>query len=101
VDISCYDDADRQRLQVALDAIGVNLADHWQLTPEWLQAQGKPYILAALEDALGKKKLDDGGWSKLKAEVLPEQAHKALVAAGWLPEPMRVPEAKKVKGKAA
>lgn len=105
VDIDPYSDEDRTRVHQALYLLGVNLADHWQLTPEWLQAQGKAYILAALEEALGKAKLADGGWAALKPAVLPEQAHKALVAAGWLPEPMRQPEVKKPaaksRGKAA
>lgn len=86
----------------AITEIGVDLSKHWQLTPEWLQAQGRPYILVALEQAMGKAKFDMGGWASLKPAVLPEQAHKALVAAGWLPAPMRAPEAKagkKVKGK--
>lgn len=85
----------------AITAIGVDLTKHWQLTPEWLQAQGKPYILAALEQALGKAKLAAGGWAALKPAALPVQAHKALVAAGWLPEPMRAPEAKKPVAKKA
>jgi len=79
----------------AITEIGVDLSKHWQLTPEWLQAQGRPYILAALEQAMGKDKFAKGGWAALKPAALPEQAHKALVATGWMPEPMRAPEVKK------
>lgn len=76
----------------AIQLLGVTLTDHWQLTAGWLQAQGKPYILAALEDALGKGK--SAPYAKLKTNDLPDQAEKALLAAGWLPEPMRAPAPK-------
>lgn len=100
VETEFYGEPGRDKLHATLDLIGVNLLDHWQLTPEWLEAQGKPYILAALEEALGKKAADAGGYAKLKPDLLPEQAHKALVAAGWMPEPMRAPEKKAASKKA-
>lgn len=101
VDLETYDDGDRERMHQALDLLGVDLGEHWQLTPEWLQAQGRAYILAVLDEALGKKAAQTGGWERLKASVLADQAHKALLAAGWLPEPMRVPEVKKPAAKKA
>lgn len=73
----------------AIQLLGITLSDHWQLTAGWLQAQGKAYILAALEDALGKAKAEPFG--KLKADKLAGAAEQALLQAGWLPAPMRVP----------
>lgn len=73
----------------AIQLLGITLSDHWQLTAGWLQAQGKAYILAALEDALGKVKAEPFG--KLKADKLAGAAEQALLQAGWLPAPMRVP----------
>lgn len=99
VDVEVWDDQQKAATNEAIALVGADIGKHWQLTPEWLQAQGKAYILAALEQALGKAKAEPFG--RVKPAGLAAEAHKALAAAGWLPEPMRgpAPKAKPAKGK--
>lgn len=81
-----------ERMHQAIKLLGVDLTTEWQLTETWLQAQGKAYILAALEDAMGKAKAEPFG--KLKADKLAVAALSALTDACWRPEPMRAPAPK-------
>ncbi len=76
---------------------GINLADQWEVTTEWLAAQPKGYIIAALKEV--KAKTD--GLDKLKASELAIKAHPILTSKGWKPAPIRAPVTKKPDRKKA
>lgn len=66
---------------------GINIADHWTVTEEWLAQQSKAYILAAL-DEVGISNI--AYMQKLKVAQLAAEAVTPLKNAGWLPKPLRV-----------
>jgi ParB family chromosome partitioning protein len=70
--------------EFALQA-GVNIADHWTVTEEWLAQQPKGYILAALAEA----QITIMAPTKCKAAELAALAAPELAKVGWLPKPLR------------
>lgn len=67
------------------EKVGINLAEHWQVTEEWLAAQPKAYILAALDEVGISLPL----LAKMKVPQLAAEAVTPLKNAGWLPKPLR------------
>ena len=88
---------------VAMAALtGTDLAAHWRPTQEWLATLPKPAVMELVRDAAGKKVAEP--LAKLKRAELPAAAL-PLFPAGWLPKPLRAPDAPRkkapAKGKAA
>lgn len=79
------------------EAAAVDVARHWEVTAEWLSAQPKAYILAALREI----KVKTDGMDKLKVADLAAKAAPLLKAKDWLPAPFREPKAKKADHKRA
>lgn len=71
--------------------VGIDLAEQWEVTTEWLAAQSKGFILAALKEVKAKTE----GFDKLKTAELATKATPILQAKGWKPAPIRAPKAVK------
>jgi hypothetical protein len=78
---------------------GVDIAQFWKVTPEWLQAQPTNYIVAAVAEARGKKQAEDVMRQKGKSAAVAKAMEYLGVIAGWLPEPLRPPAPAKDGGK--
>lgn len=85
------------RGQLFAHVAGADMAAHWQVTEEWLAAQPKPYVLAAVAEACGKKAAEP--LAKLKKADAARRAAELITAAEpkWLPKPLRAPKAKPAK----
>lgn len=78
-----------------LQAVGLDMAQHWTPTVEWLATLQPGVVRVLVADACGKK--DAALVAKLKGPELAKKAAELLAAKQWLPEPLRHPEAKKPK----
>lgn len=80
-------------------AAGVDMAQHWTPTEEWLASQPKGVIMAAVTEACGKKAAAE--LEKLKKGEAARRAAAMLEGKGWLPAPLRAPAPKKAAKKKA
>lgn len=78
---------------------GVDMADHWKITEEWLSNQPKDIAVAAVAEALGKKAAEP--LEKLKKSDAVARAADMLKDTGWIPKPLRAPAPKKAAKKPA
>lgn len=68
------------------EALGIDMADHWQPTPAYFAKVKKADTLAALAGDDGKAPAD---LAKLKRDQLAEEAAKRLAGTRWLPPTLR------------
>jgi ParB family chromosome partitioning protein len=73
-------------------AVGLDMAAHWSPTPQSFFGRiTKPQILGAIAEATGKnpgQRIED-----MKKPAMAEAAAKLVAGTGWLPLPLRKPEA--------
>ena len=86
---------------------GVDMAQHWQVTEEWLAAQPKPYILAVVAETCGKKNADriatlkKVDLARRAAELIIESETGPGAKPRWLPKPLRAPATKPARPRVA
>lgn len=79
-------DGQKNGVTALAKATGIDLAQHWKPTAEWLATLQKSVILDMVREAAGKNAAAE--LEKLKKDTLPAAAL-AKLPAGWLPKPLR------------
>lgn len=92
-------DKERDRGLAFAVTAGVDMADHWKVTEEWLSNQPKDIAIAAVAEALGKKAAEP--LENLKKSDAVARAADMLKDTGWIPKPLRAPAPKKAAKKPA
>lgn len=81
-------------------AVGVDLADVWKPTEEWLGTLPKSTVIAMVTEANGRKGKDLAApLAKLQRGAALAKAALPLFPTRWLPAPLRAPKVRKLDGK--
>lgn len=73
--------------------VGINMADHWEVTADWLATIPRKAVVQAVLEACGK--VAAAQVDKLKGDELYDRATALLAGKRWLPAPLRAPPKKK------
>jgi ParB family chromosome partitioning protein len=74
---------------------GIDFADHWQPTAEWIATVPASTAIAAVTEACGE--IEGARLKKLRGPELHQAAAEALAGKRWLPPPLRAPAPPKPK----